>query len=39
MARIYKGFAIAVASTSVMAIIGSISPAQAYLFFSDRLCG
>ncbi len=36
MTRIYKGFAIAVASTSVMAIIGSISPAQAYLFFSDR---
>jgi len=36
MVRINKGFAIAVASISVMAIIGSISPAQAYLFFSDR---
>ena len=36
MARIYQRFAVAVASTTIVAIIGSISKAEAFQFFSDR---
>lgn len=36
MARIYQRFAVAVASTTIVAIIGSISKAEAFQLFSDR---
>jgi hypothetical protein len=36
MNRIYQRFAIAVASTTIFAIISSISRAEAFQFFSDR---
>jgi len=36
MARIYQRFAVGVASTTIVAIIGSISKAEAFQFFSDR---
>ncbi|MGI8502342.1 MAG: hypothetical protein ACR2LR_14580 [Hassallia sp.] len=36
MNRIYQRFAVAVASTTILAIIGSISKAEAFQFFSDR---
>jgi hypothetical protein len=36
MARIYQRFAVAVATTTIVAIIGSISKAEAFQLFSDR---
>jgi hypothetical protein len=36
MNRIYQRFAVAVASTTIVAIIGSISKAEAFQLFSDR---
>ena len=36
MNRIYQRFAVAIASTTIFAIIGSISKAEAFQFFSDR---